>query len=141
RQAEGEVEHVLLVLGRLLEEVVPLGVDDHVTGRAGERALAGTLEVDAVAMRDLQHREPQRRVHLAASTVLLDEHHLRHHACPITDWAGIASSAATAAPSTAASSDAAPIAIAAAARRSITRSTERPAFTAAASSPARSMLS
>src|SRR6185437_11698610 len=41
RQAEGEVEHVLLVLARFLEQLVPFGIDDDVAGRAGERALAG----------------------------------------------------------------------------------------------------
>src|SRR5690242_15172019 len=78
RQAEGEVEHVLLVLGRVLQELVPFGIDDHMAGRAGERALARAFDIDVVAMRDLQHREPDRRLDRAARSVALNECHLRH---------------------------------------------------------------
>ncbi len=77
-QAEGEVEHVLLVLGRLLQQLVPFGIDDDVAGRAGERALAGALDVDVVAVRDLEHRQAERRLDLAPRAVALDEGHLRH---------------------------------------------------------------
>src|SRR5712671_4380622 len=80
RQAESEVEHVLFVLACLLQELVPFRIDDDVTGRAGERALAGALDVDAMLVRDLQHREAERRVHLAARPVALDESHFRHGA-------------------------------------------------------------
>src|ERR1700761_5313212 len=51
-QAEGEVEHVLLVLAGLGQQVVPFVLDDDMAGRAGERALARTFEVDIVLMRD-----------------------------------------------------------------------------------------
>ena len=56
-QAEGEVEHVLLILGRRRELVEPRRVDHDMAGRAGQGPLAGTLQVDAMLMRDLQHRE------------------------------------------------------------------------------------
>src|SRR6185437_14787029 len=78
RQAEGEVEHVLLVLGRVLQQLVPFRIDDDVAGRAGERALAGALDVDAVLVRDLQDREAERCVHFASLPVALDESHFRH---------------------------------------------------------------
>src|SRR6266851_9425751 len=82
RQAESEVEHVLFVLARLLQDLVPFRIDDDVAGRAGERALAGALDVDAMLVRDLQHREAERRVHLAARPVALDESHFRHEPIP-----------------------------------------------------------
>src|SRR5258708_12293236 len=82
RQPEGEVEHVLLVLARLVQQLVPFRIDDDVAGRAGERALAGALDVDAVLVRDLQHRKAERRVHLAARAVALDESHFRHEPVP-----------------------------------------------------------
>src|SRR5258708_27763713 len=82
RQAEGEVEHVLLVLARLVQQLVPFRIDDDVAGRAGERALAGALDVDAVLVRDLQHRKAERRVHLAARAVALDESHFPHEPVP-----------------------------------------------------------
>src|SRR5580658_933659 len=78
RQPEGEVEHVLLVLARILQKLEPFGIDDDVAGRAGERALASAFDVDAVLMGDLEHREPERRVHFATLAVALDESHLRH---------------------------------------------------------------
>ena len=81
-QAEGEIEHVLLVLARLLQQLVPFRIDDHVTGRAGERALAGALDVDVVPVRDFEHREAERRIDLAAGPVALDKDHLRHQRNP-----------------------------------------------------------
>ena len=33
------------------------GIDDHVAGRAGERAVAGALDAEVVHARDLHHRE------------------------------------------------------------------------------------
>ena len=77
-EVEGEVEHVLLVLARLLEQIVPIGVDDDMAGRAGERAFAGALDIDVVAMGDFEHRQAERRVDLAAGPVALDKDHLRH---------------------------------------------------------------
>src|SRR5579885_1508841 len=77
-EAEGEVQHVLLILRGRLQHLVPLRIDDHMTGGAGERALAGALEIDVVLVRDLQHREPERRVHLDPGAVLLDERHAWH---------------------------------------------------------------
>ncbi len=79
-EAEGEVEHVLLVLARLGQQLVPVGIDDHMAGRAGERALAGALDIDIVAMRDLEHGKPDRRVDLLARAVAPDKHHLGHQA-------------------------------------------------------------
>ena len=77
-EAEGEVEHVLLVLAGILEHFEPFGIDDDVAGRAGERALASALDIDVVAMRDLQHREADRRLDFLpraaeAGTALLDQ--------------------------------------------------------------------
>src|SRR6516165_2856239 len=54
-QAEGQVQHVLLILGRRLQQLVPLGIDDDMASRAGQRTLAGALEIDVVLMGDLQH--------------------------------------------------------------------------------------
>ena len=79
-QVEGEIEHVLLVLARLLQQIVPFGFDDDVAGRAGERAFARAFDVDVVAMGDFEHREPERRLDLAPGSVALDEDHLRHQA-------------------------------------------------------------
>jgi hypothetical protein len=39
-------------------------------GRAGQRALAGALDVDAVLVSDLENREAQRRLDLAAVAVV-----------------------------------------------------------------------
>ena len=61
RQTESEVEHVLLDLGPVLQQREPYGNDDDVAGRPGERAFAGTFDIDVVAMRDLEHGEPDRR--------------------------------------------------------------------------------
>src|SRR3546814_2026689 len=76
RQAEGEVEHVLLVLRGCVQLVVPGLVDDDVAGGAGERALAGPLDVDIEAVGDLHHREAERRLHFPAGAILLrsEEH-------------------------------------------------------------------
>src|SRR6185437_5936937 len=82
RQAEGKVEHVLLVLGRFLQKLVPFGIDDDMTGRAGERTLARALDVDAVLMRDLEHGKTQRRFDLATRPVAFDESHFRHELRP-----------------------------------------------------------
>src|SRR3954471_4723137 len=68
-QAEGEIEHVLLVLARFLQQLVPFRIDDDVTGRAGKRAFAGALDIDVVPVRDFEHRQAERRVHLAARPV------------------------------------------------------------------------
>src|SRR5712691_11449568 len=56
-QAESKVEHILFFFARLPQEVVPLGVDDDMTGRAGERPLAGALDIDAVFECYVDHRE------------------------------------------------------------------------------------
>src|SRR5262249_50422618 len=62
--------------GELLE---PHLVDDHMAGRAGERALAGAFDVDAVAMGDLEQGKTERRLHFLARPVLQYERHLRHY--------------------------------------------------------------
>src|SRR5438477_6937596 len=72
-EAEGEVQHVLLVLARVLQQLVPFRIDDDMTGRAGERTLAGALDVDPVLVGDLQHRKPERRLDLTAVAVAFDE--------------------------------------------------------------------
>src|SRR5204862_1043003 len=54
-QAEGEVEHVLLVLGGVLQQFVPVRVDDNMAGRAGKRAFASALDIDVVAVSDFEH--------------------------------------------------------------------------------------
>ena len=61
-EPEREVEHVFLVLAGTLQHVVPFRIDDYMAGRAGERTLAGALEIDVVAMGDFQHGEPERRL-------------------------------------------------------------------------------
>src|SRR4051794_27764182 len=68
-EPEGEVQHVLFVLGRLGQLGEPGRVDDDMAGRAGQRALAGALDVDPVLVRDLQHREAVGRVDLARLAV------------------------------------------------------------------------
>src|SRR5579864_1218361 len=136
RQAEGEIEHVLLVLGWLLQQIEPLGVDDHMAGRAGERALAGAFEIDIVAMGDLQHGETDRGLDHAPRAIALDEDHLRHHRSVIdgADASPAAkSSASTAAPSAGAACASTPRTSAAASARGIRRSTVRPAPAAARS--------
>src|SRR2546430_10054427 len=46
---------VLLVLGRLVQPRVPLRIDDHMAGRAGERPLAGAFDIDVVLVRSEEH--------------------------------------------------------------------------------------
>src|SRR3546814_20905009 len=77
-QTEDEVEHVGFILARRNEFAVPLRFDDDMAGRASHRTLAGALDIDVVAVRDLQHRHADRRIDLAASPVPFDECHLRH---------------------------------------------------------------
>src|SRR5271155_1302569 len=77
-EIEREVEHVLLVLARLVEQLIPLWIDNDVAGRAGERAFAGAFDVDVIAAGDFEHRHPERRIHFAAGAVALDKDHLRH---------------------------------------------------------------
>ena len=77
-QVEGEVEHVFLVLGGLGELAVPGRVHDHVAGRAGHRAFAGSLDRDLIGMRDGQQRAVGGRGYLAARAVGLDEGDARH---------------------------------------------------------------
>src|SRR5665213_4088167 len=77
-QPEGEVEHVFLIFAGGIEPLVPFRLEDDVTGRAGERALARALDIDAVLVRDLQNREAQRGIDLAARAIALDEDHFRH---------------------------------------------------------------
>ena len=64
------------------KQLVPFRIDDDVTGRAGERALAGALDVDLVLVRDFEHRQTERRLDLAARPVALDECHFRHEKNP-----------------------------------------------------------
>ena len=77
-QPEREIEHVFLVLAHRLQLAEPGGIDDDVTGRAGHRALARALDVDAVAERDLQHGVADRRRDLVAGAVGVDEGHGGH---------------------------------------------------------------
>src|SRR5512134_1039315 len=84
-EPERQIEHVLLLFLRLIELIIPLRIDNHVAGGTGERALASTLQVDIVTMGDLQHREPDRRLHLPAClAVRRNERHLRHNRYPLT---------------------------------------------------------
>src|ERR1700741_2087067 len=78
-EVEREVEHILLVFARLLEQLVPLRIDDDMASRAGERAFAGAFDVDVVAARYLEHRHSERRIDLAPGAVALDKDHLRHY--------------------------------------------------------------
>src|SRR5271169_2153928 len=79
-EVEGEVEHVLLVLARLLKQIIPLGIDDDVAGRAGERAFACPLDIDIMAVGDFEHREAEGGVDLAVGPVALDKDHFWHQA-------------------------------------------------------------
>src|SRR5207248_8244842 len=79
REVERQVEHVLLVLARLVEQLVPLRIDDDMAGRAGERAFASAFDVDLVAARDFEHRHSKRRVDFAPGAVALDKSHFRHY--------------------------------------------------------------
>src|SRR5216684_3884820 len=81
-EPEGEIEHVLLVLAGRRQLVEPVLFDDHMTGRAGERAFAGAFDVDVVAMGDLEHAEAKRRLYFLARPVLENERHLRHSERP-----------------------------------------------------------
>src|SRR5882672_1798062 len=81
-EAEGKVEHVLLVLAGRGELVEPFLLDHDMAGRAGERALAGALDGDVVAMGDFEHAETERRLHLLARTILHNECHFRHRHSP-----------------------------------------------------------
>src|SRR5207249_4582431 len=124
----------------------------------GERALAGTFNVDAVLVRDLQDGKAERRLHVAPPAVALDEGHLGHQwrfraaesspnfvrrgkvSAPLLgiEWniyspLGARSSARMPAPRTAASSAAAPWASVAASLRRTMPSTVRPAASAASS--------
>src|SRR5262245_42772806 len=65
-EAERQVEHVLLILAGRRQLLEPDLLDDDVAGRAGQRALAGALDIDAVAMGDFEHAETERRIHLLA---------------------------------------------------------------------------
>src|SRR3546814_3371651 len=58
--------HVFLILGRLAQLAVPRLIDDDVAGGAGERALAGALEVDIEAVGNFHHREAEGGVHFLA---------------------------------------------------------------------------
>src|SRR5208282_6558902 len=77
-EAKGKIEHVLFVVGRLDKHVGPLGFDDDVASRASQRAFARTLEIDVVAVCDLQDGKADWRLHFLARAVSLDEHHLGH---------------------------------------------------------------
>ncbi len=61
---KGEVEHILLVLGCFVQQVVPFRIDDHVAGRASERAFTSAFDIDPVAMGDFEHRQTERRIDL-----------------------------------------------------------------------------
>src|SRR5205823_9133767 len=92
---------VVLILARLLQEVVPLGLDNDVTGRAGERAFACALDIDVMASRHLEDRCTERCVDLAPGPVALDKDHLGHQPGPggSSSGRGAKSSARIAAPS------------------------------------------
>src|SRR5439155_13736405 len=77
-QIEGEIEHIILILARLLQQVIPLRIDNDVTCRAGERPLARAFNVDIVTASDLEDRRAERRIDLAVGPVTLDKGHLRH---------------------------------------------------------------
>src|SRR5215469_6728848 len=78
RQVEGEVEHVFLVLARCVQQLVPLRIDNDMTGGTGKRAFAGSFDVDAVTARYLEHRHAEGRLDLAWRAVTLDESNLWH---------------------------------------------------------------
>ena len=60
------------------KQIVPFRIDDHMAGRAGERALAGAFDIDLVPVGDLEHRQAERRLDLAPRAVAFDKDHLRH---------------------------------------------------------------
>src|ERR1700759_128870 len=57
RQPKRQIKHILLVFGRSSKFFEPVRLDDDMTGRTGQGALASTLNVYAVLVRDLQHRQ------------------------------------------------------------------------------------
>src|SRR3546814_18678164 len=61
-QTEDEVEHVGFIPARRNEFAVPLRFDDDMAGRASHRTLAGALDIDVVAVCDLQNRHADRRL-------------------------------------------------------------------------------
>src|SRR5207245_1470069 len=99
-QIEGEIEHIILVLARLLQQVVPIRFDDDMTCRARERALARAFDVDIVAAGDLEYRRAEWSIDLAPGSVALDKGYLRHQPGPgaaSTSGRGAKSSASIAA--------------------------------------------
>src|SRR3954451_16310547 len=102
-QAKGQIQHILLVLRRLLKLPEPGRVDDHMAGRAGERAFAGAFDIDAMLVGDFQNREPDRRVNLATGAITFDKSHFRHTDQALVLWSDwVAATAACAAASAAA---------------------------------------
>src|SRR5690606_23898226 len=68
-QTEGQIQHVLLIRLGLGQLAVPGRINNHVAGRAGQRALAGALDVDAMLMSNLEDRKSNRRIHFYALSV------------------------------------------------------------------------
>src|SRR6266852_685227 len=99
-QIEGEIQHIILVFARFLQQVVPIRLDDDMTCRAGERAFAGAFDVDVVATSYLEYCRAERRVDLPRGSVALDKDYLRHQPGPgaaSTSGRGAKSSASIAA--------------------------------------------
>src|SRR6185437_1462779 len=139
-QAEGKIEHVFLVLGRVLQQLIPFGFDDDVTGRARQRAFARALDIDVIAVGDFENRQADRRLYCLARPVTFDKCHLGHSIQSINQGrgeviptAGDKSSAIRAAPRAAASG---PASRSIAADCATTRRTVNPAALAAVSSAA-----
>ena len=63
REAPGEVEHVSLLLVRLVEGVVEVLLQNDVAGRARELAAAGGLDLDVVGEGRVQDRVADVRRH------------------------------------------------------------------------------
>jgi hypothetical protein len=77
---ESEIEHVLLLLADGAELVDPRRVGVDVAGRARHRALAGTLQIEAVEVRDFDHGQTLGGLDLMARPPRVDEGHLQHGA-------------------------------------------------------------
>mgnify|MGYP007025664525 CR=1 FL=1 len=71
-EAEGEVQHVVLVVGGLWQFGEERRIlDDDVAGGAGQGALARALEVDVVGVRRLEQVRSERHSHRLGGAVLV----------------------------------------------------------------------
>ena len=97
-QAEGEVQHVLLLLARGRQPVEVCGVDDHMAGRAGQVAVARALQRLAVGLSQVEQARALDAARLARGAVRGDEADADHAAirCASAATASVSSAAVNA---------------------------------------------